>query len=146
MKPKIYLDTCSIQRPLDSKTQIRIALEAEAILGILSLIESGKVDLFSSEILFFETNRNSNQIRKEYALEVLSKAQGFVEINPKIEKRSEEFGRFGIYPLDAVHLACAEEAHVDYFCTCDDDLLKRAKRIRDLKVKVVSPLDLVKEI
>jgi predicted nucleic acid-binding protein len=146
MKPIVYLDTCSIQRPLDSKTQIRIALEAEAVLGILSLVETNRIDLFSSAILEFEISRNSNQIRKEYGLEVLSKAKGFVDINPKIEKRSEEFGKFGIFPLDAIHLACAEEAHVDYFCTCDDDLLMRAKRIRDLKVKVVSPLDLVKEI
>jgi predicted nucleic acid-binding protein len=146
MKPKVYLDNCSIQRPLDSKTQIRIALESEAVLGILSLVEANKIELFSSTILEFEINRNSNQIRKEYALEVLSKAKGFVDVNPKIEKRSSEFGAFGIFALDAVHLACAEEARVDYFCTCDDDLLKRAKRIQDLKVKVVSPLDLVKEI
>ncbi len=37
---KVYLDTCSIQRPLDDQTQIRIRLEAEAVLGIISLIES----------------------------------------------------------------------------------------------------------
>ena len=42
---RIYLDTCSIQRPLDSKTQIRIALEAEAVLGILALCEEGAVEL-----------------------------------------------------------------------------------------------------
>lgn len=146
MKPKVYLDTCSLQRPLDSRIQIRISLEAEAVLGILSLVEANRIDLISSAILEFEISRNSNQIRKEYALEVLSKAKGFADINPKIEKRSKDFGAFGIYPLDAVHLACAEEARADYFCTCDDDLLKRAKRVRDLKVKVVSPLDLVKEI
>jgi hypothetical protein len=29
---RIYLDTCSIQRPLDSKTQIRIALEDDRFL------------------------------------------------------------------------------------------------------------------
>ncbi|HLA87123.1 MAG TPA: hypothetical protein VJL10_03815 [Anaerolineales bacterium] len=51
MKRVIYLDTCSIQRPLDSKTQLRITLEAEAILGILSFVETNKADLISSEIL-----------------------------------------------------------------------------------------------
>ncbi len=66
MKLVIYLDTCSIQRPLDSKSQLRIALEAEAVLGIMSLVEANKVNLISSEILLFEINRNSNQIRKEY--------------------------------------------------------------------------------
>lgn len=146
MKLKIYLDTCSIQRPLDSKDQLRVALEAEAILGVLSLIESNKVDLVSSEVLLFEINRNSNQIRKEYALEVISKAKGFVGVTAKIERRSREFDKLGVKPLDAVHLASAEEADVDYFCTCDDDLLKKTKKIRDLKTKIVSPLELIDEV
>jgi hypothetical protein len=34
---KIYLDMCSVQRPLDTKTQPHIAVEAEAILGIIAL-------------------------------------------------------------------------------------------------------------
>jgi hypothetical protein len=50
---RIYLDTCSLQRPLDSKTHVRIILEAEAILGILALCESGKIELISSEVLLF---------------------------------------------------------------------------------------------
>lgn len=32
---KIYLDNCSLQRPLDDKSQIRIRLEAEAILAVI---------------------------------------------------------------------------------------------------------------
>lgn len=32
---KLYLDTCSLQRPLDSKTQMLVILESEAILNIL---------------------------------------------------------------------------------------------------------------
>jgi len=146
MKPVIYLDTCSIQRPLDTKSHLRITLEADAVLGILSLVEANKVDLISSEILLFEVNRNPNQIRKEYALEVIAKAKNFVSTNPKIEKRSEEFVDLGIYFLDAVHLASAEEARADYFCTCDDVFLKKAKKISGLKIKVVSPLDLAQEL
>lgn len=46
---KIYLDMCSIQRPLDTKTQPRIAVEAEAILGVLKLCEAEQVELMSSE-------------------------------------------------------------------------------------------------
>nr|VFK11339.1 MAG: hypothetical protein BECKLPF1236A_GA0070988_1005215 [Candidatus Kentron sp. LPFa]VFK29956.1 MAG: hypothetical protein BECKLPF1236C_GA0070990_100997 [Candidatus Kentron sp. LPFa] len=44
----IYLDTCCIQRPLDDRLQPRIDLEAEAILAVLDLIESGAVRLLSS--------------------------------------------------------------------------------------------------
>ncbi len=55
---KIYLDVCAIQRPLDTPSHLRIALEAEAILGILALCESGRVELVSSDALVYETERN----------------------------------------------------------------------------------------
>ena len=35
---------CSLQRPLDTKTHLRISVEAEAILGVLALCESGEAD------------------------------------------------------------------------------------------------------
>lgn len=143
---KIYLDTCSLQRPLDSKTQIRIILEAEAISGILALCESGKVELISSEALIFEIARNPNMIRQEYALETLSKAQLFVTVNDRIEKRARELNVIGVRPLDALHLASAEAIQADYFCTCDDRFLKKAKSSKGLKTKVVSPIELIEEI
>lgn len=39
---RIYLDMCSIQSPLDTKSQPRIAVEAEAVLGVLMLCEAGQ--------------------------------------------------------------------------------------------------------
>ena len=75
---KIYLDMCSIQRPLDTKSQPRIAVEAEAILGVLVLCEAGQVELMASDALGFELERNPHPVRKEYALKVLSKAAVFV--------------------------------------------------------------------
>ena len=41
---KIYLDTFSLQRPLDDRRQLRISLEAEAILSIIKLIEEKKLN------------------------------------------------------------------------------------------------------
>jgi len=140
---KIYLDTCSLQRPLDSKTQIRIILEAEAILGIINLCEVGEIELLSSEVLLYEVNRNPKPIRREFALEVLSKASKFLKLNNSIEQRARNFGEIGIKALDALHLASAEEAEADYFCTCDDQFLKKAKTISDLRLKIVSPIELI---
>ncbi|MGQ9627360.1 MAG: PIN domain-containing protein [Anaerolineae bacterium] len=105
---KIYLDTCSSQRPLDSKTSIRIVLEAEAVLGILTLCESGQIELVSSEVLLFEIDQNPNMMRQEYAWEVLSKAKTYVMLNEQIEKRARKFDALGLKPLDALHLASAE--------------------------------------
>ena len=128
------------------KTKFESQLEAEAILVVISLIESGDVELISSESLLFEVARNPNQTRREYVLEVLRKTREFVELNEEIEKRAREFLTFGIKALDALHLASAEQVKADYFCTCDDKFLKKAKSIKVLKTTAVSPIQLIDEI
>jgi len=143
---RIYLDMCSIQRPLDTKTQPRIAVEAEAILGVLMLCEAGQVELMMSDARGFELERNPHPVRKEYALKVLSKAAVFVHTESQIEERARTFLEEGIKPVDALHLASAVEAKADYFCTCDDRLLKRAKAVDTGQTKVVSPLELITEV
>lgn len=143
---KVYLDTCSVQRPLDSKTQIRIILEAEAVLGIIGLCETGQLDLISSETLLFEVDRNPHPIRRDFGMEVLSRANVFVRLDEQIEKRAKAFNELGIKPLDALHLASAEAVGADYFCTCDDKFLKKAQAVSDLKTTVVSPIELIEEI
>jgi predicted nucleic acid-binding protein len=52
----------------------------------------------------------------------------------------------GMKPLDALHLASAVIAKADYFCTCDDRFLKRAKEASTGQTKVVSPLELITEV
>jgi predicted nucleic acid-binding protein len=143
---RIYLDMCSIQRPLDTKTQPRIAVEAEAILGVLMLCEAGRVELMTSDALGFELERNPHPVRKEYALKVLSKATVFVHTESQIEERARTLLGEGIKPVDALHLASAVEAKADYFCTCDDRFLKRAKAADTGQTKVVSPLELITEV
>ena len=56
---------CCIQRPLDSKTQPRVAVEAEAILAALGLCEAGQVELISSDTLLFELGRNPHPVRRQ---------------------------------------------------------------------------------
>ena len=126
--------------------QIRIVLEAEAILGVIALCESSDIELVSSEALIFEIERNPHAIRKEYGFEVLRKAGAFIVLNEQIEDRARKFNKLGMQPLDALHLASAEEAEADYFCTCDDKFLTKAKAVEDLKTKVVSPIELIEEI
>ena len=143
---RIYLDMCSIQRPLDTRTQPRIAVEAEAILGVLTLCESGQMELLSSDALVFELERNPHPVRKEYALKVLAQATVFVAQNSQLEEHARRFQAEGIKPVDALHLASALAAEADYFCTCDDRFLKRAKAVDTGKTKVVSPLELITEV
>ena len=143
---KIYFDNCSLQRPLDDQEQPCIEKETEAIIAILSVCETGILTLLSSDVLLAEINDNSDSERKETALGILNIARESVAADAVIEKRARDFEKSGIKPIDAPHLASAEAGQADYFCTCDDKLLKKAKALSDLKVKTVSPIELFEEI
>ena len=143
---RVYLDMCSIQRPLDTKSQVRIAVEAEAILGVLALCELEDLDLVSSDALVFEAEQNPHPARKRYAFEVLAKAKIFVRTDEQVEARARTLFSGGIQALDALHVASAEATRADFFCTCDDRLLRRAKRIVAPPTKAVSPLELIAEV
>jgi predicted nucleic acid-binding protein len=143
---KIYLDLCAIQRPLDTPNQVRIVLEAEAVLGIIRFSDREEIELLSSEALLYEGEQSALPIRKEHSRAVLAKAKSIVNITEKEKVRAADLMTLGIKPLDALHLALAESGNADYFCTCDDKLLQNSKRVADLMVKVVNPVELVQEI
>jgi hypothetical protein len=65
---RIYLDACSLQRPLDDRARPRINVEAEAVLTILRLVESGDLDLLSSEALQFEIAKIPDARRRARAV------------------------------------------------------------------------------
>ena len=143
---KIYLDCCSIQRPFDDRSQPRIAVEAEAILVVLALCESNQLELISSDALLLEIDQIPDPIPKEDAMEIISLAGQTVELTSEIEILAREFGVSGIKTLDALHLAFASFSRVDYFCTCDDKFIRKAKNLGNLNTKVVSPTELVMEL
>jgi predicted nucleic acid-binding protein len=142
----IYLDTCSLERPLDAKTHSRIHLEAEAILDVIALCEAGQIQLASSEVLDFEIERISDALRRVHAYEILSKATVHVDATEAVVEQARELTHAGIQPIDALHLAAAIELGADYFCTCDDKFLRRAKALNLPKTNVVSPLELILEL
>ena len=137
---------CSVQRPLDTRSHLRISVEAEAILGLLALCEAGQIDLVSSETLLFETEQNPHLVRKRYALDVLSRAPLFIPTDSRIEEQARIWHNAGIKPVDALHLASAVAGGVDYFCTCDDRFLRQAKAMDTRRTRVVSPLELIAEL
>lgn len=143
---KIYLDVCSIQRPLDTPSHVRIILEAEAVLGILAFCDTGQAELVSSEALVYEIGKNPIPVRLEHGNAVLAKAKHFAVVTQDVKKRAEYFMEYGIKNLDALHLALAEIEKADYFCTCDDKFLRNSKRVANLQVKALSPLDLIQEL
>lgn len=143
---RVYLDTCSLQRPLDDKSQLRIRLEAEAILSVLDLVKASLLELVASDALTFEIGRNPDLTRQEFAWEAIAGAPSYVRLSRTVEQRARELRQAGFETLDSLHLASAEVGDVDFFCTCDDSFLKKAKREVKGKTKVVSPLELAEEI
>ena len=142
----IYLDTCCLQRPLDDKTQVRVQLESEAILAVLNLVEDGKIDLVSSEVLEIEVGQNPHPHRRAYVEEILAKAERVVFVSESVIYRAKQLESLGFNGMDSLHISSAEHANVDFFCSCDDRLLRRARALNDGLMKIVSPFELVEEI
>lgn len=106
---KVYLDNCSLQRPLDDQTQLRVEQETKAIIAILSLCERGDLTLISSEVLRFEIGENLDSKRKTACLGILEIAKEDVETDLEIERRAMELEKNGMKQFDALHLASAEQ-------------------------------------
>ena len=61
--------------------------------------------------------------------------------------RTKELIALGFKSFDALHLASAEVLGAEALCTCDDRFLAAAARHASLlKVRVVNPIDLAREI
>ncbi len=142
---RIYLDSCSLQRPLDDQTQPRIRVETEAVLAILAAVQAGDVVLLNSEALEYEMGRIPDEQRRTEVAAVLALARERLEITDDAEAFAEILEGRGISPIDAVHLALASTAKADFFATCDDRLLRKAKAVPGLGCEVLSALGLVSE-
>src|ERR1022692_2860940 len=102
---KVYLDTCTLNRPLDDKSQTRVALEAEAVLGILTRFEEGSLSLVASEVLTLEVERTSQPERRAFVEGIIEGATEFISLDDAIRQRGNELEKRGFRAFDALHLA-----------------------------------------
>jgi predicted nucleic acid-binding protein len=136
----IYLDVCCLNRPFDDQSQNRVRLEAEAVLSILEMAGTRKLELASSDIIHDELSQMPDDERREKVELLLGVTSRHISLTAAIERRATELQTWNITPLDALHLASAEAARADYFLTTDDYLLRRARRhAEELKVKIENP-------
>ncbi|MDD3250514.1 MAG: hypothetical protein PHF23_09155 [Smithellaceae bacterium] len=143
---KVYLDACVYNRPFDDQKQPRIAVEAMEAVLLLSLVEVGKMRLVGSFVLKFENDNNLHVMRRYMIDDMMNLTEEWIDFSDNIMSRAQEIEKDGIMGLDAIHLACAEAAQADYFITCDDVLIKKARQNKlQLKVKVVSLMNFMSE-
>jgi predicted nucleic acid-binding protein len=67
-----------------------------------------------------------------------------IAVTPPIAARAHALTATGFRAWDAAHLACADVATCDRVLTCDDQMLRTARRVR-VGVQVHNPVTYMKE-
>lgn len=141
----IYLDYNCFQRGFDDPRQVRIQMEALACQEIFVKAEEGKVRLVWSFMHEDETGLCPFPERKYGVMRLAALCK--VRVGPEEEiynlaKSFQEKRRLST--KDAIHLASASCIGADVFLTCDDRLLRQAKRLK-LKTVVMNPVDYIRQ-
>ena len=63
------------------------------------------------------------------------------DLRVAILDKALEFEKCGLMGMDAIHIACAEKAKADFFVTCDDNLIKKLKRIDKITILYYNVID-----
>lgn len=140
----MYFDNNVYNRLFDDQRILRNRAETLAILELFERIKAGRLELISSFVVQIEHSRLEDSSRRERVEDLISLAQSHILSKPEIFAEAHNLVEKGFGAADAVHLAAAECAGVDRFVTCDDKLLRRARRV-GLSVEVVLPQTVLEE-
>ena len=143
---RVYLDMCCLKRPFDDQSQPRIHLESEAVLALLGAPQE-KVEFWRSAALELENNQNPLPQRAAKVRLWLEALPPIAAPDATLANRIKELMALGFKNFDAMHVASAESCAAEVLCTCDDQFLAAGGRhAADLKVRVVNPIDLAREV
>jgi len=137
---KIYLDTCSYNRPFDNQNQLKIELESTAKLFIQNEIRKGTYNLVWSFMLDFENNANPSKENRKTIQTWEKIATECCDSNKEILEQGRKLQKIGIKENDALHISCAIFSNCSYFITTDYKLTN--KEIDE--IKIVNPIDFIK--
>ncbi|ACK68248.1 conserved hypothetical protein [Rippkaea orientalis PCC 8801] len=140
------MDVCCFNRPFDDWSQLRIRLEAEAILTIINYFQTEEWLLIGSIALDSEIEQTPDLEKKQQVKDLLTLAKTKISLTEVIEERTKMLVKLGFKSFDALHLAYAESAIVDVFLTTDDRLLNKATLNQSiLKLSVKNPISWLME-
>jgi len=131
-----------LNRPFDDQSVSNVRLEAMAAYFIFALIEEKKIKLVNSSVIEYENSKNPFFERKIWVFAYLSKATFYQRVNSKIKERAKGIGELKISSIDSLHLASAEAARVDYFITCDYDIIRKYKG----NLKAINPINFIQTL
>lgn len=82
--------------------------------------------------------------RKERISGYLSVASRVVTLNDAIKKKALLLENKGFDPIDSLHLAYAEYSGADFFLTCDDNIIRKSMKHKDIiKIEVCNPIEFI---
>lgn len=129
LRRRVYLDVCALNRPLDDQNQMRIRLEADAVLLILSHVRAHTLDMVVSLAHYREASANPDLTRRKHVLALLKDVGTEVTTDlAEVRERAEQLLQQGLGAADAAHVAFAEATESD-FVSVDDRLLRQLKRV-----------------
>lgn len=139
---KVYIDLCIYNRPFDDQHQPRIVIESLVFASILSKVINREITIINSFVLEYENSKNPYVDRRNKIADILELALEYIDYDLNLVNRAKELQILSILPLDALHIACAEKAKANYFITCDDSLVRKAKNQKDkIGVEIITLME-----
>ncbi len=139
-RKRIYLDMCTLCRPFDDQSQMRIRLETNAYYLILQALQAARYTMIVSPVHFAEASAISDVEERREIIAVLEKLGTAAECDGAAARvRAEDLHakKFGL--ADAAHVAFAE-ATTDFFISCDDRLVRKCRRTK-VTVRAKNPVE-----
>lgn len=132
-KVAIYLDVCTLGRPYDDQSFMRIQAETVAVNIIITAVKAGKFRIYYSPVHEREIFRNKDETEKAEIKKLLcnygTNIYKFVkESYIEIEKRAFILDTQGMGIIDAFHVAHAEKIGAA-FISCDDRLVRKCEHL-----------------
>lgn len=136
----IYLDVCTMCRPFDDQSIMRIRLETDAFYLILRAVENKNFGMILSPVHHEEIGSIGDDYERMELTVLLRKYGKKVSFQmDKIRERAEELYALNFGVADSTHIAFAE-ASSDYFITCDDKLLRKYRKL-NFSLSVLNPVE-----
>jgi len=147
------LDTNLYCRPFDDQSDRRIRKEAEAFVDIADAALRGKIVIVSSDYVKFEIERIVDTLKRkdvrgfERTLASVNVASGkqIISLAKKFSAKCD------LNPLDALHVSATCLERVDWFLTCDDEILQNGRCVEEFatkegyRLKVRNPINYLEE-
>jgi predicted nucleic acid-binding protein len=150
---RVYLDTNVYCRPFDDQSDRRIRKESDTFIEIADAALRGQIVIVSSDYVKFEIERIVDPLKKKdiKGFERTLASVNLVSGKQIISLARKFSAKCGLNPLDALHVSAACLGRVDWFLTCDDEILQKGRCIEELvteegyRLKVRNPINYLEE-